>query len=165
MSESPPAPDNTSAAGSSAAAHAFRAQAVLAGTGIDLGALGAAERPGGAPLVVELIGALDGLGIAGSPAGGLGAGRGTTGVAVLFRYGAVVFFGVSPAGVSEYLRQIGPELRCCLPKFGDFRPLVIEKVLEQRQQNHVFEHVGMVARVKSVSITKHGGYGNRRLSR
>jgi hypothetical protein len=111
MSDSPPAPDDTPAAGSSAAAHAFRAQAVLAGTGIDLGALGAAERPGGAPLVVELIGALDGLGIAGSPAGGLGAGRATTGVAVLFRYGAVVFFGVSPAGVSEYLRQIGPHLR------------------------------------------------------
>jgi len=28
----------------------------------------------------------------------------------------------------------------------------------------VFEHVGMVARVKSVSITEHGGYGNRRYS-
>jgi len=84
---------------------------VLAGTEIDLGALGAAERPGGAPLVVELIGALDGLGIAGSPPTGLGAGRGTTGVAVLFRYGAVVFFGVSPAGVAEYLRQINLHLR------------------------------------------------------
>jgi len=36
-------------------------------------------------------------------------------------------------------------------------------VLEQRQQNHVFEHVGMVARVKSVSVTEHGSYGNRRL--
>jgi hypothetical protein len=46
MSDSPPAPDDTPAAGSSAAAHSFRAQAVLAGTGIDLGALGAAERPG-----------------------------------------------------------------------------------------------------------------------
>jgi hypothetical protein len=37
-------------------------------------------------------------------------------------------------------------------------------VLEQRQQNHVFEHVGMVARVKSVSVTEHSGYGNRRFS-
>ena len=37
-------------------------------------------------------------------------------------------------------------------------------MLEQRQQNHVFEHVGVVARVKSVSITEHGGYGNRRYS-
>lgn len=111
MPDSPPATEDTFLAGSSSVAHTFRAQAVLAGTGIDLGGLGAAERPGGAPLVVELIGALDGLGIAGSPAAGLGAGRGTTGVAVLFRYGAVVFFGVSPAGVSEYLRQIGPHLR------------------------------------------------------
>jgi len=109
MPASTPSPDDPSAA--APAAHAFRAQAVLAGTGIDLGALGAAERPGGAPLVVELIGALDGLGIAGAATGGLGAGRGTTGVAVLFRYGAVVFFGVSPAGVAEYLRQIGPHLR------------------------------------------------------
>ena len=32
MSDSPPAPDDTPAAGSSAAAHSFRAQAVLAGT-------------------------------------------------------------------------------------------------------------------------------------
>ncbi len=37
-------------------------------------------------------------------------------------------------------------------------------MLEQRQQNHVFEHVGVVARVKSVSVTEHGGYGNRRVS-
>ena len=111
MPDSPPATEDTPPAGSNSASHTFRAQAVLAGTGIDLGALGAAERPGGAPLVVELIGALDGLGIAGSPAAGLGAGVGTTGVAVLFRYGAVVFFGVSPAGVAEYLRQIGPHVR------------------------------------------------------
>ena len=109
MPASIPSPDDTPA--DSPATHTFRAQAVLAGTGIDLGALGAAERPGGAPLVVELIGALDGLGIDGSPTGGLGAGRETTGVAVLFRYGAVVFFGVSSAGVAEYLRQIGPHVR------------------------------------------------------
>ena len=111
MPDAPPAADAVAAAGTAAEACAFRAQAVLAGSGIDLGALGAAERPGGAPLVVELIGALDGLGIAGPPPSGLGTGRGTTGVAVLFRYGAVVFFGVSPAGVAEYLRQINLHIR------------------------------------------------------
>ena len=38
----------------------FQAQAVLVGTGIDLAALGATERTGGAPLLVELIGTLTG---------------------------------------------------------------------------------------------------------
>ena len=38
----------------------FRAQAILVGMGIDLAALGATERTGGAPLVVELIGTLTG---------------------------------------------------------------------------------------------------------
>ncbi len=104
----------------SATLHAFRAQAVLAGTAIDLGQLGAAERPGGAPLVVELVGSLAGLGISGTGATGIGTsvsrpGVAQTGVAVLFRYGAVVFFGVSPEGIAEYLRQVGPQIRQPLP--------------------------------------------------
>ena len=78
----------------------FQAQAVLVGTGIDLTALGATERAGGAPLVVDLSGAAPGT-VAGSGAG----------VAVLFRYGAVVFFAATPAAIAEYLRQIGPQLR------------------------------------------------------
>jgi len=80
----------------------FQAQAVLAGTGIDLAALGATDRTGGAPLVVELIGTLTGARLTD------GAARG---VAVLFRYGAVVFFDASPAGIADYLRQIGPHIR------------------------------------------------------
>jgi len=102
--------------GQSPAPAAFRAQAVLMGTGLDLVALGAAERPGGAPLVIELVGSLAGLGASGSGATGLGSGASaptatTTGVAVLFRYGAAVFFGVSPAGIADSLRQIGPQIR------------------------------------------------------
>jgi uncharacterized Rmd1/YagE family protein len=72
---------------------AFQARAVFVGTGIDLAALGANDRTGAAPLVVELLGALDG------------------GLAVLFRYGAVVFYQASPAAITEYLRQIAPHLR------------------------------------------------------
>ncbi|MFM7519911.1 MAG: RMD1 family protein, partial [Planctomycetota bacterium] len=72
----------------------FRARAVLAGTGIDLAALGATDRTGATPLVVELVGGLDGGGLA-----------------MLFRYGAVVFFQASPAAITEYLRQIGPHVR------------------------------------------------------
>jgi len=69
----------------------FRAQAVLAGTGIDLASLGSTDRTGAAPLVVELIGSLTGGSMAASsPAGG--------GVAFLFRYGAAVFFDAAPAG-------------------------------------------------------------------
>jgi uncharacterized Rmd1/YagE family protein len=74
---------------------------MLVGTGIDLAALGSMERTGGAPLVVELIGPLTGASLPGS--GG--------GVAVLFRYGAVVFFDAAPAGIADYLRQIGPQIR------------------------------------------------------
>jgi uncharacterized Rmd1/YagE family protein len=85
------------------AARAFRAQAVLAGTGIDLAALGATDRTGGAPLVVELIGALSGTSLPEGTAAG--------GVAVLFRYGAAVFFDASPAGIADYLRQIAPHIR------------------------------------------------------
>ena len=72
----------------------FTARAVLTGTGIDLAALGATDRTGASPLVVELVGGLDGGGLA-----------------MLFRYGAVVFFQASPAAITEYLRQIGPHVR------------------------------------------------------
>jgi uncharacterized Rmd1/YagE family protein len=82
----------------------FRAQAVLAGTGIDLAALGSTDRTGAAPLAVELIGSLTGGSLAAHSAAGCG-------VAFLFRYGAVVFFDAAPAGITEYLRQIGPHVR------------------------------------------------------
>jgi uncharacterized Rmd1/YagE family protein len=107
MSPSPPDP---TAAGSVAASPAaaprlsgdgrggFRGQAILAGGGLDLAALGSTDRTGAAPLVVELVGPLTG-----------------SGMAVLFRYGAVVFFDVAPAGVTEYLRQIGPQVRQPFP--------------------------------------------------
>jgi uncharacterized Rmd1/YagE family protein len=81
----------------------FRAQAVLAGAGIDLAALGSTDRTGAAPLAVELVGPLTGGSRATSAAG--------SGVAFLFRYGAVVFFDASPAGITEYLRQIAPVIR------------------------------------------------------
>jgi uncharacterized Rmd1/YagE family protein len=71
----------------------FTARAVLAGTGIDLAALGATDRTGATPLVVELVG-FDGGGLA-----------------MLFRYGAAVFFHASPPAITEYLRQIGPHVR------------------------------------------------------
>jgi len=87
----------------------FQARAVLAGTGIDLAALGATDRTVGAPLVVELIGTVTGGGLAGSRPGG-------SGLAVLFRYGAVVFFDASPAAATEYLRQIGPQIRQPFPQ-------------------------------------------------
>jgi uncharacterized Rmd1/YagE family protein len=81
----------------------FRAQAVLAGAGIDLAALGSTDRTGAAPLAVELVGPLTGGSRAASANG--------SGVAFLFRYGAVVFFDASPAGITEYLRQIAPAIR------------------------------------------------------
>jgi uncharacterized Rmd1/YagE family protein len=87
----------------------FRAQAVLAGAGIDLAALGSTDRTGAAPLMVEIIGSLTGNSLpATSPVGG--------GVAFLFRYGAVVFFDASTAGITEYLRQIGRHLRQPFPQ-------------------------------------------------
>jgi required for meiotic nuclear division protein 1 len=76
----------------------FRGQAILVAGGIDVTALGLTDRTGAAPLVVELVGSLTG-----------------SGVAVLFRYGAAVFFDAAPAAVTEYLRQIGPQLRQPLP--------------------------------------------------
>jgi len=87
----------------------FQARAVLVGTGIDLAALGATDRTGGAPLVVELVGALTGGALAGSRPSG-------TGLVVLFRYGAAVFFDTSPAAAAEYLRQIAPHLRQPFPQ-------------------------------------------------
>ena len=87
----------------------FHARAVLAGTGIDLTALGSTDRTGGAPLAVELIGSLTGGSLAASSAAG-------GGVAFLFRYGAVVFFDAAPAGITEYLRQIGPHIRQPFPQ-------------------------------------------------
>ncbi len=74
----------------------FQARAVLVGTGIDLNALGATDRTIGAPLVVD-------LGTA-APAGG-------SALAVLFRYGAVVFFDAPPATMGEYGRRIAPHVR------------------------------------------------------
>lgn len=93
----------------------FRAQAMLVGTGVDLAALGATDRTGGAPLVVELIGALTGASLPGSG----------DGVAVLFRYGAVVFFDAAPAGIADYLRQIGGQIRQPFPA-GDRETEVLE---------------------------------------
>lgn len=91
-----------------AAPAGFQARAVLAGTAIDLQALGATERTGGAPLVVELVGAVMSGALAGSrPAG--------TGIVVLYRYGAAVFFDVSPAAGGEYLRQIAGQIRQPFP--------------------------------------------------
>lgn len=77
-----------------------RAQALLVGTGIDITALGAAERAGGASLAVDLPGA---------------SGSGTAGLAVLFRSGAAVFIGVSPSAASEYLLGIAPRIRQPFP--------------------------------------------------
>lgn len=86
----------------------FQARAVLAGTGIDIAALGSTDRTGNAPLVVELVSSS--LGVA-------GAGQRPTGngVAVLFRYGTIVFFDASPAAITEYLRQLGPHVRQPFP--------------------------------------------------
>ena len=86
----------------------FQARAVLVGTGIDLAALGSTDRAANAPLVVELVGSL----MAATLAGGRPTGNG---VAVLFRYGVVVFFDVSPAAATEYVRQITPNVRQSFP--------------------------------------------------
>jgi uncharacterized Rmd1/YagE family protein len=87
---------------------AFQARAVLVGTAIDIAALGSTDRTGNAPLVVELVGSSLGAALAGQRATG-------NGVAVLFRYGAIVFFGASPAAVTEYVRQLGPHVRQPIP--------------------------------------------------
>ena len=82
----------------------FQARAVLVGTAIDVAALGSTDRTGNAPLVVELIGSSLGAAIAGSRPTG-------NGVAVLFRYGAIVFFDASPGAITEYVRQLVPHIR------------------------------------------------------
>ncbi|MFM9059890.1 MAG: RMD1 family protein [Planctomycetaceae bacterium] len=68
----------------------FQARAVLAGTGLDLAALGSTDRTGGTPLVLDL------------PEGGR---------AVLFRSGAVVCFAAPPAAVEACLARIAPHVR------------------------------------------------------
>jgi len=96
---------STAAAGPAAAERlGFQARAILVGTAIDIAALGSTDRTGNAPLVVELIGSSLGAAIAGQRPTG-------NGVAVIFRYGAIVFFDVSPAAVNEYLRQLAPHIR------------------------------------------------------
>jgi len=97
---------------------AFRAQAFLAGAGIDLPALGSTDRTGAAPLVVELIGSLTGGSLTTASACG-------GGVAFLFRYGAVVFFDAAPAGITEYLRQITPHIRQPFPQ-GEWESEVLD---------------------------------------
>ena len=83
-------------AAAAACATGFQACAVLAGTGIDLAALGSTDRTGAAPLVVEV-------------------GDRPGGVAFLFRYGAAVFFGVPVAAVEDHLRRIAPQIRQPFP--------------------------------------------------
>jgi len=96
---------STASTGPSAAERlGFQARAILVGTAIDIAALGSTDRTGNAPLVVELIGSSLGAAIAGQRPTG-------NGVAVIFRYGAIVFFDVSPAAVNEYLRQLAPHIR------------------------------------------------------
>ncbi|MFM7108986.1 MAG: RMD1 family protein [Planctomycetaceae bacterium] len=72
----------------------FEARGVLVGTGLDLATLGATDRTGGAPLVLDL------------PEGGL---------AVLFRYGAIVTFAAPPAAVAACLARIAPHVRQPFP--------------------------------------------------
>ena len=105
----PPAAARTAVQLSSGDRAGFEARAILAGLGIDLAALGATDRTAGAPLVVELVGTLTGGTLAGSRPSG-------SGLAVLFRSGAVVFFDASPAAAVEYLRQIGGCIHQPLPQ-------------------------------------------------
>ena len=137
----------------------FRAQAVLAGTGIDLASLGSTDRTGAAPLVVELIGSLTGGALAASATPG--------GVAFLFRYGAVVFFDAAPAGITEYLRQIGPHIRQPFPQ-GDRETEVLDIRLDATGKETIehntlvladgsLEKLQLVADImaKSVSLAHH----------
>jgi uncharacterized Rmd1/YagE family protein len=68
----------------------FQARAILVGQRIDLRALDSKPRLGGGPLVVSVRGG---------------------GVAVLFRYGAVVLFDVQPLEQDEFLRQLQPRVQ------------------------------------------------------
>jgi len=138
----------------------FRAQAVLAGTGIDLASLGSTDRTGATPLAVELIGSLTGGSLAAnSTAGG--------GVAFLFRYGAVVFFDAAPAGVTEYLRQITPQIRQPFPQ-GECETEVLDIRLDPAGRETIehntlvladasLEKLQLVADImaKSVSLAHH----------
>jgi uncharacterized Rmd1/YagE family protein len=72
----------------------FQARALLAGTGLDLAALGSTDRTGAAPLVIDLA---DG------------------GLAVLFRSGAVVCFDAPPAAIEACLARIAPHVRQPFP--------------------------------------------------
>jgi uncharacterized Rmd1/YagE family protein len=67
----------------------IQAKALLVGERIDLRALGSTQRLGGGPLPVPVRG--DGL-------------------AILFRFGAVVFFDVQPLEEDEFLRQLTPRI-------------------------------------------------------
>ncbi len=101
---------------------AFQARAVLVGTGIDVAALGSTDRMASAPLVMELIGSPLGAALAGNrPAG--------NGLAVVFRYGAVVFFDASPAAITEYLRQLSPHVRQPFP-LGELESEVLDIRIE-----------------------------------
>lgn len=68
----------------------FTARALLVGQRIDLRALGSTQRLGGGPLAVGVRGG---------------------GVAILFRYGAVVLFDVQPLEQDEFLRQLAPRVQ------------------------------------------------------
>src|SRR5438477_9394416 len=68
----------------------FTARALLIGQRIDLRALGSTQRLGGGPLAVSVRGG---------------------GVAVLFRYGAVVLFDVEPLEQDDFLRQLEPRVQ------------------------------------------------------
>lgn len=138
----------------------FRAEAVLAGTGIDLASLGSTDRTGATPLAVELIGSLTGGSLAAnSTAGG--------GVAFLFRYGAVVFFDAAPAGVTEYLRQITHQIRQPFPQ-GECETEVLDIRLDPAGRETIehntlvladasLEKLQLVADImaKSVSLAHH----------
>ncbi|NBV44346.1 MAG: RMD1 family protein [Planctomycetia bacterium] len=101
------APGDGNAAGPTDRARAtMQARAVLVGNAIDIAALGATERTGGAPLVLELVGSLTGTTLP-------GIGRG---VAVLYRAGVAVFFDVTPAGSADCLLRIAPHVRQPLPE-------------------------------------------------
>ncbi len=112
----------------------FRAQAVLAGAGIDLAAVtargqrppwpsstapagGDAEGVPGRPEPSPAAGSIDRSGAAplvvelAGPLAGAAPAADAGGLAFLFRYGAAVFFDASPAGITAYLRQIAPQVR------------------------------------------------------
>jgi required for meiotic nuclear division protein 1 len=138
----------------------FQARAMLVGTGIDIAALGSTDRTGNAPLVVELIGSSLGAAIAGhaAPAGG---------VAVLFRYGAIVFFDASPAAITEYLRQLGPHVRQPFPpgeQETEVLDIHVDPAAKETIEGHALvltdaslEKLQLVADVlaKSVSLAHH----------